>query len=116
MGRGKASIILFIVINLWACDGTKAPQSKHDPFLDSLSLRTFHYFWDLANPANGLVPDRWPSPSFSSIASTGFGLTACLIGVERGFVRREVAASRVLTTLRFFYQAPRGDSVAHVTG
>src|SRR3954471_7065887 len=114
MSRGRASFIFFILVSLWACDAKKVAQSKADPFLDSLSSRTFRYFWEQANAANGLVPDRWPSPSFSSIASTGFGLTAYTIGVERGFVTREDAASRVLTTLRFFHHAPKGDSVRNV--
>lgn len=26
--------------------------------LDDLSERTFRFFWETANPANGLVPDR----------------------------------------------------------
>ncbi len=50
------------------------PQDER--FLDQLEERTFRWFWDLANPANGLVPDRAPSPSFSSVAAVGFGLTS----------------------------------------
>ncbi len=76
-------------------------------FLDTLEQRTFHYFWDLAN-TNGLVPDRAPSPSFSSIAAVGFGLTAYPIGVERGYVTRDQARQRVLTTLRFFWTTAQG--------
>ncbi len=75
--------------------------------LDDLERRTFGFFWERANPKNGLVPDRWPSPSFSSIAAVGFALTAYPIGVERGYVSREAARDRVLTTLRFF-AAPSG--------
>ena len=33
-----------------------------------LSRRTFDWFWDLADPKTGLVPDRWPTPSFASTA------------------------------------------------
>lgn len=95
---------------------TGSAVSPEDPFLDSLSRDTFFYFWDLANPGNGLVPDRWPSPSFSSIAATGFGLTAYLVGVERGYVPRDQAAERVLTTLKFFQRAPQGESETGVTG
>ncbi len=90
--------------------------TKDDPFLDSLSRDTFFYFWDLANPDNGLVPDRWPSPSFSSIAATGFGLTSYLVGVERGYVPREQAAARVLTTLQFFQHSPKGETETGITG
>src|SRR5579862_1397571 len=46
-----------------------------DPFLVDLQERTFRFFWDTANPENGLVPDRFPTPSYSSIAAVGFGLT-----------------------------------------
>lgn len=115
-------IPLFIGV---ACLGVSCQQkpvpSTYDPtadkqFLDSLSRDTFFYFWDLANPDNGLVPDRWPSPSFSSIAATGFGLTSYVIGVEQGYITRGDAASRVLTTLRFFNKAPKGEAAAGVTG
>src|SRR6266487_3075965 len=84
-------------------------------FLDTLEQRTFGFFWDLTNTTNGLTPDRWPTPSFSSIAAVGFALTAYPIGVERGYVSRAAAAGRVLTTLRFFWTATQ-DSSATATG
>ncbi|MBV8201307.1 MAG: Tat pathway signal protein [Acidobacteria bacterium] len=89
------------------------PQDER--FLDQLEERTFRWFWDLANPANGLVPDRAPSPSFSSIAAVGFGLTAYPIGVERGWVSRAQARARVLATLRFLLAAPQGPAASGVT-
>src|SRR5687768_18058486 len=60
--------------------------SKNDPFLDTLQLRTFNFFWERTNPANGLTPDRWPTPSFSSVAAVGFALTAYPVGAERGWI------------------------------
>lgn len=96
---------------------TDSVKSKiESPFLDSLSERTFHYFWDLADPVSAQVPDRWPSESFSSIAATGFGLTAYLVGVERGYITRQQAAERVLKTLKFLQDAPKGDSKSGVIG
>jgi len=89
---------------------------RDERFLDQLEERTFRWFWDLANSANGLVPDRAPSPSFSSVAAVGFGLTAYPIGVERGWVTRAQARARVLTTLRFLLAAPQGGAPAGVTG
>ena len=76
-----------------------------DPFFDDLEKRTFLYFWDTANPRNGLVPDRYPGPSPASIAGVGFALTAYPIGIERGYVTRAAARARVLATLRFFAAA-----------
>ncbi|NHZ65865.1 glucoamylase family protein [Massilia genomosp. 1] len=84
--------------------------------LDDLSERTFRFFWETANPANGLVPDRYPSPSFSSIAAVGFGLTAYPIGIERGYITRAQARERVLTTLRFFRNAPQGKQAQGMSG
>lgn len=75
---------------------------------DDIQARTFRYFWELANPGNGLVPDRYPSHSASSIAAVGFALTAYPIGVERGYITRDEATSRTLATLRFFDKAPQG--------
>ena len=92
------------------------PDYRTDPFLDTLESRTFKWFWDTTNPANGLVPDRWPTKSFSSVAAIGFGLTAYVVGVERGYVSRADAAARVRTTLDFLYHAPQGPGATGVTG
>jgi hypothetical protein len=78
------------------------------PLFDDIERRTFEFFWQTANPANGLVPDRYPSRSPASVAAVGFGLTAYVIGVERGFVSREQARERTLHTVRFFRDAPQG--------
>lgn len=84
--------------------------------LADLEQRTFQWFWDSANPANGLVPDHYPGPSFSSIASVGFGLTAYGIGVERGYITRAQAVDRTLTTLRFFAHAQQDASEDDASG
>ena len=90
-----------------ASGALKDPQAVlFDPFLSELEERTFRYFWETANPKNGLIPDRYPTPSFASIAAVGFGLTAYPIGVERQYISRAEARDRVLATLRFFVRAP----------
>jgi hypothetical protein len=86
------------------------------PFFDDLGRRTFNFFWERANAGNGLVPDRWPTPSFCSIAAVGFALTAYGIGAARGYVSRSDAASRTLTTLRFFDRLPQGPAATGVAG
>ena len=56
-----------------------APTPADTALLDDVERRSFHYFWDLADPHTLLVPDRWPTPSFSSIAAVGFGLAKGLL-------------------------------------
>ena len=92
------------------------PSARETAFLDTLERRTFDFFWERTNPRNGLTPDRWPTKSFSSIAAAGFALGAYPIGVERGYISREQARERVLTTLTFFWKAPQGAAAAGMTG
>jgi len=87
-----------------------------DPFLMDLQERTFRFFWDTANPRNGLVPDRFPTTSFSSVASVGFALTTYPVGVERSYITRAEARKRVLATLRFLRDAPQGPDVHGMSG
>ena len=120
---GTASLLLGLA-SACAGDGRQQPPPSPPPAapippeeaLDDLQERTFRFFWETTNPDNGLVPDRYPTPSFSSIAAVGFGLTAYGIGVERGYVTREEARQRVLATLRFLRAAPQGPDAAGMTG
>lgn len=115
------SLVLW-AITLLSCTRSKPAQDapptaeSAQVFLDSLSHRTFNFFWDQADSTTGNQPDRWPTKSFSSIAATGFGLTSYLVGVERGYITRTQAAERVLRTLRFFSNSPKGKQMADVTG
>jgi hypothetical protein len=84
--------------------------------LDDVEQRSFRYFWELADPQTQLIPDRAPTPSFSSIAAVGFGLTAYGIGAERGYVTRQAAAERTLATLRSLLAMKQGPGARGVSG
>nr|WP_315382806.1 glucoamylase family protein [uncultured Sphingomonas sp.] len=92
------------------------PAPGADPLIRDLQERTFRYFWDTTDPETGLAPDRWPTPSFASIAAVGFALTAYPIGVTNGWITREQARTRTLATLRFFATAPQGDGQSDASG
>lgn len=88
-------------------------------FLDQLQQDTFNWFWEKAHSSTGLNPDRAADNSTSnahiSIASVGFGLTACGVGAERGFVSRIQAAERVDKVLRTLLRGTMGsESTGHV--
>lgn len=85
-------------------------------FLDYVQETAFDYFWYLANPNNGLIPDRSAAGSVCSIAAVGFGLTAIGLAVDHGWISRGHAAARVLTTLKTFWKAPQGPGPTGVAG
>ena len=97
-------------------DRHRAVVPSEAALLDDVERRTFHFFWDLADPTTQLIPDRAPTPAFSSIAAVGFGLTAYGVGAERGFVTREQAAERTLATLRSFQAMKQGGTARGVSG
>lgn len=84
--------------------------------LDTVQRRTFDFFWERSDARTGLTPDRWPTPSFASIAAVGFALTAYPVGVERGWITRDEAAQRTLATLQWFWRAPQGADPRGMTG
>lgn len=91
--------------NLVFVDKDASTGSDAD-FLELLEQRAFRYFWEYVDPATGLVRDRATNPDVSSIAATGFGLTALCIAKERGWITHQDAYSRALTTLNSFYDDP----------
>lgn len=120
--------ILLAILVLAACHPAPQPASNapnnaphtlspaDEAFLDTLQTRTFGYFWETANPENGLVPDRWPRETFASVAAVGFALTAYPVGIERGWITRDEGIERVLTTLRFLWDAPQGPEPTGMAG
>ena len=80
--------------------------------LDRLQRDTFGYFWQAANPANGLVFDNTRATSPCSIAAVGLALACYTVAVERGFVTRSQAADRTRTTLRTFMEGEQSESPA----
>ena len=74
--------------------------------LNEIERGAFEFFWNEVNPDTGLVLDRANASggstcSFSSIAATGFGLTALCIGHEREYRSRVQIEQRVAQTLDF---------------
>src|SRR6266850_5207988 len=66
--------------------GTPAASSEisGEQFLEDVERASFEFFWDEASPSTGQVKDRAllngnDSRPMSSIAATGFGLTALCI-------------------------------------
>jgi hypothetical protein len=87
-----------------------------EALLDTLQHTAFDFFWNEANPANGLIKDRSTSTSPCSIASVGFGLSAICIGIDHGWVSREEGRQRILTTLQTLWNGPQGTAASGMIG
>jgi hypothetical protein len=99
--------LLTALLLVGGCQSSKVARpaaGSDDRFLDDLEHRAFLYFWEQANPHNGLVPDRARADGTDghgavSTAATGFGLTALCIAESRGWITHEQAYGRTLVTL-----------------
>jgi hypothetical protein len=91
-------------------------QISTEALLDTIQHTAFNFFWQQANPSNGLIKDRGPGNSACSIASVGFGLSAICIGVDHGWVSRQAARDRVHTTLNTFWIMPQGGGTSGTIG
>jgi hypothetical protein len=97
-----------------SCGGSKSGPSalapvSDDQFLDNVERAAFLFFWEQASAATGQVKDRAlaggnDSRTVSSIAATGFGLTALCIADQRGYQDSGQIKARVLATLNFLVQ------------
>ncbi len=83
---------------------------------EELEHRTFNFFWELADSNNYQIPDRYPTLTFSSIAATGFGLSAYMVGSEKHYITRAQAAERTLNTLKVLWHLPQGPEMENVSG
>lgn len=85
-----------------------AAAMSDSAFLDLVQRTAFDFFWMEANPSNGLIRDRSASGAPCSIASVGFGLTAICIAIDHGWITREAGRTRVLNTVKTFWEKPQG--------
>ena len=87
-------------------------MSEPSPGLDDiegLQRDAVGYFLRAANRDNGLIADSSREGAPCSIAATGLGLAAYVVGAERGVLPRREAVERTLTALRFFRDSPQGE-------
>jgi len=101
--RTSAAFAALLILLGASCQSSVDPPRRRavnqPSTIDDVEHRTFRFFWETGNPNNGLVPDRWPTKSFSSIAAVGFGLVAYGIGAERGYVTREAPDRQVIHSI-----------------
>jgi hypothetical protein len=84
-------------------------EISDEQFLDEIERASFEFFWREASSSTGQVKDRAllngdnGSRPISSIAATGFGLTALCIADRRGYRKTSEIVERTRKTLRFLW-------------
>ncbi len=84
------------------------PPLTDEALLDSLQRTAFEYFWNEANPVNGLIRDRNQSWSPCSIAAQGFGFTAICIAIDHGWVTLEEGRARIRLAMDTLWNGTQG--------
>ncbi len=94
-------------------DGQPTPTLTDQEIMDLTQRETFKYFWDYAESNSGAARERYhidnPSQDQNVVTTggSGFGLMAILVGIQRGYVTRSEAVTRLQTILDFFESADR---------
>ncbi len=90
-------------------------SAEDQKLIDQIQRKAFDYFWGGFDPSTGLIADA-NRRRRTSIATSGFGLSAFCIGVERGWVTRQEAYDRVLVTLNSYFKDPADENDFGVEG
>jgi hypothetical protein len=79
-----------------------------DELLTMLQEACFRYYWEGAHPVSHTALENIPGDeNIVATGATGFGITALIVGVARGFITRGQGIHRLARMLDFFEAAPR---------
>ncbi len=86
-----------------AIDSTdKFPRISDSALLDLVQKQTFKYFWDFGHPISGLARERSNGDNETvTTGGSGFSIMAMVAAVNRGFITRSDAVSRLHTITDF---------------
>jgi hypothetical protein len=80
---------------------SKYPQISDSALLTLVEQQTFNYFWTFGHPVSGMARERTSSGNTITTGGSGFGIMSMLVGVQRNFITRAQALSRVDTIVDF---------------
>jgi len=105
-GVASAAITIRVPDVLFPSKPRISPQNQD--FLELIARTSFEYFREFSHPRTGMVKDAGRlvdrrDNNVSSIAATGFGLTALCIADANGWMSHAEALERTRNTLRFLW-------------
>ena len=99
----KGSLVNPVTINLTTGidSADKFPQISDSALLTLVQKQTFQYFWNFGHPVSGLARERTSSEDIVTTGGSGFGIMSMLVGVQRNFITRAEALTRIDTIVNF---------------
>jgi hypothetical protein len=80
----------------------KFPKLSDSDLLDLVQKQTFKYFWDFGHPVSGLARERSNGDDETvTTGGSGFGIMAMVAAMNRGFITRNDAVTRLRTITDF---------------
>jgi hypothetical protein len=79
----------------------KFPALTDNQLLDKIQQQTFKYFWDFGHPVSGLSRERNTSGDLVTSGGSGFGIMSIITAVDRGWITRAQAVTRLQTMVSF---------------
>ena len=99
LGILQSSVNLNFITTLDSTD--KFPQISDSTLLTLVQQQTFNYFWKYGHPVCGMARERTSSGDIIATGGSGFGIMGMLAAVNRNFITRSAALSRIDTIVNF---------------
>ena len=82
-----------------------------EELLEQVQRQTFRFFWEGGHPVSGLARDRLTGSDplmddKTASGGSGFALLSIIVAVERGWITREAAVTRINAMLDVLTRAP----------
>jgi hypothetical protein len=78
-----------------------------EDLLTMVQKHTFRFFWDFAHPTSGMARERNTTPDVVTTGGTGFGVSAIVVAVDRGFITRTEGVNQLVKIVNFLSTAER---------
>jgi hypothetical protein len=83
-------------------------EFSDDELLTMLQEACFHYYWEGADPDSGMARESIPGDDrIVATGASGFGISALIVGVDRGFITRKEGVERLTKIVGFLEHAQR---------
>ena len=87
---------------------TSTRRLNDEELLTMVQEACFRYYWEAAHPDAGMAIEILPGDeNLVAVGSSGFGIMALVVAIERGFMARAQGLERMLKVVRFLKTADR---------